>query len=94
MMRRADILSFIADREEDLRQAEFLPEDFWEEAYDVLLLCDMISAGWAEATPEGQKAIDVVYDTMCSIRDIGAETEFETIDDFLLEQAVDENDYI
>jgi hypothetical protein len=94
MMRRADILSFIADREDDLRQAEFLPADFWEEAYDVLLLCDIISAGWAEATEAGQKAIDIVYDTMCSVRDVAPEQEFETIEDFLLAQEVDEDDYI
>jgi hypothetical protein len=94
MITRADILSFIADREPELREAQFLPEDFWEEAYDVLLLADLISAGWATATEAGQNAIDIIYDTMCSIRDIGAETEFETIEDFFREQEVDEDDTI
>lgn len=94
MITRADILSFIADREPELKEAQFLPADFWEEAYDVLLLADLISAGWATATEAGQKAIDIIYDTMCSIRDIGAETEFETIEDFFREQEVDEDDNI
>lgn len=94
MITKADILSFIADREPELREAQFLPADFWEEAYDVLLLADLISAGWATATEAGQKAIDIIYDAMCSIRDIGAETEFETIEDFFLEQEVTEDDTI
>ena len=94
MMRRADILSFIADRENELREAEFLPSDFWEEAFDVLLLCDIISAGWAEATEAGQKAIEIVYDTMCSIRDVSPEQEFETIEDFFLEHEVSEDDNV
>jgi hypothetical protein len=93
-MRRADILSFFLDREEELKEAGFLPSDFWEEAVDVLNLSSFISAGWAEATEAGQKAIDIVYDTMCSIREIGAETEFETINDFFLEQEVEEDDNI
>ena len=92
MMRRADILSFILEREEELKEVAFLPSDFWEEAVDVLQLSSFISAGWAEATEEGQKAIDLVYDVMCNIRDVAAEKEFATIDDFFLEQEVEQDD--
>ena len=94
MMRRADILTFISEREDELKEVGFLPSDFWEEAVDVLNLSSFISADWAEATEAGQKAIDIVYDTMCRIREIGAETEFANINDFFLEQEVEEDDNV
>ena len=89
MLTKADILSFIGNSFEQLDTIGFLPDDFWDEAKDVLALSDMVSCGWATATEQGQLTIDIVYEAMCDIREIDSSEEFETIEDFFKAQEVE-----
>lgn len=89
MLTKADILSFIGNSFEQLDTIDFLPEDFWVEAKDVLTLADIVSAGWATPTEQGNLVIDIVYEALCDVRDIDSSEEFETIEEFFKSQAVE-----
>ena len=65
----AIILSQINTDALDLEDVEYLPSDFWVDFEDGLGLADFVAGGWAEPTEAGKSQLELVWRTLCDIRE-------------------------
>lgn len=84
-----DILSVIFYDGVDLVGLDYLPDQYFIECQDQLVLSTYVSGGWVELTDEGKKQIDFAWRLLCEIRDLEADVMYDTPLDFFKAQAMD-----
>ena len=82
----AIILSQINTDALELEDVEYLPSDFWVDFEDGLGLADFVAGGWAEPTEAGKSQLELVWRTLCDIREISPDTMYDSPADFFKAQ--------
>ena len=82
----ASILSQINTDALELENVEYLPSDFWVDFEDGLSLADFVAGGWAEPTDMGKSQLELVWRTLCDIREIDPEIMYDSPADFFKAQ--------
>jgi hypothetical protein len=70
----------------DLEQVEYLPSDFWKDLEDGLTFAVFVNGGWAEPTEAGKSQLELVWRTLCDIREINPNTMYDSPADFFKAQ--------
>ena len=83
----AIILSQINTDALELERVEYLPSDFWVDFEDGLNLADFVAGKWAEPTEMGKSQLELVWRTLCDIREIDPDTMYDSPADFFKAQA-------
>ncbi len=83
----AIILSQINTDALELERVEYLPSDFWVDFEDGLGLADFVAGKWAEPTEMGKSQLELVWRTLCDIREIDPDTMYDSPADFFKAQA-------
>ena len=82
----AIILSQINTDALDLEDVEYLPSEFWVDFEDGLGLADFVAGKWAEPTEMGKSQLELVWRTLCDIREIDPEIMYDSPADFFKAQ--------
>ena len=82
----ASILSQINTDALELENVEYLPSEFWVDFEDGLSLADFVAGGWAEPTDMGKSQLELVWRTLCDIREIDPEIMYDSPADFFKAQ--------
>ena len=82
----ASILSQINTDALELENVEYLPSDFWVDFEDGLSLADFVAGGWAEPTDMGKSQLELVWRTLCDIREIDPEIMYDSPAEFFKAQ--------
>ncbi len=82
----AIILSQINTDALDLEDVGYLPSEFWVDFEDGLGLADFVAGGWAEPTDMGKSQLELVWRTLCDIREIDPEIMYDSPADFFKAQ--------
>ena len=82
----AIILSQINTDALELERVEYLPSEFWVDFEDGLGLADFVAGGWAEPTDMGKSQLELVWRTLCDIREIDPEIMYDSPADFFKAQ--------
>ena len=70
----------------ELEDVEYLPSDFWVDFEDGLGLADFVAGGWAEPTEAGKSQLELIWRTLCDIREISPDTMYDNPADFFKAQ--------
>jgi hypothetical protein len=84
----ADILTQINLDALDLEAVEYLPSDFWKDLEDGLTFAVFVNGGWAEPTEMGKSQLELVWRTLCDMRDLDPEVMYDNAIDFFKAQQV------
>ena len=82
----AIILSQINTDALDLEDVGYLPSEFWVDFEDGLGLADFVAGSWAEPTDMGKSQLELVWRTLCDIREIDPEIMYDSPADFFKAQ--------
>ena len=82
----AIILSQINTDALDLEDVGYLPSEFWVDFEDGLGLADFVAGNWAEPTDMGKSQLELVWRTLCDIREIDPEIMYDSPADFFKAQ--------
>ena len=82
----AIILSQINTDALELEDVEYLPSDFWVDFEDGLGLADFVAGGWAEPTEAGKSQLELIWRTLCDIREMNPDTMYDSPADFFKAQ--------
>jgi hypothetical protein len=82
----ASILSQINTDALELENVEYLPSDFWIDLEDGLALADFIAGGWAEPTEAGKAQLELVWFTLCDMRELDPDVMYDSPTDFFKAQ--------
>jgi len=72
----------------DLEEVEYLPSDFWIDFEDGLEFAIFVNGGWAEPTEMGKSQLELVWRTLCDMRDLDPEVMYDNAIDFFKAQQV------
>jgi len=82
----ASILSQINEDALELEEVEYLPSDFWIDFEDGLSLADFVDGGWAEPTEIGKSQLELIWRTLCDLRELDPEVMYDTPAEFFKAQ--------